>query len=146
MVEERLWKPRSRKKNKEYRRWRPRKEYYGEMEQFDGSYHKWFEERASECCMLASIDDTTGKITQVEFVKHEGVKPVFGFQVIHAHSPQAKGRIERLFGTLQDRLIKELRLANISEIQEASTFVQEIFIPKFNEKFGVMAQKKRMTY
>jgi len=58
-------------------------------------------------------------------------------EVIPANSPQAKGRVERLFGTLQDRLIKELRLANISTIESANQFLEEIFIPKFNARFAV---------
>ena len=74
-----LWKPRSRKKNKEYRSWRPRKEQYGEMEQFDGSYHEWVEKRGPKCCLLASIDDATSKITKAKFVSDEGVKSVFTF-------------------------------------------------------------------
>lgn len=185
-----LWKPKPRKENKEYRSWRPKKEYYGEMQQFDGSYHHWFEGRGEECCLLASIDDATGKITKLKFVDWEGVKPAYVFwreymethgkplkiyldrhstykinakslfddpealtqfertmrdldtEVIHAHSPQAKGRIERLFGTLQDRLVKELRLANISTIKEANEFLEKEFIPKFNQKFAVIPQKK----
>lgn len=191
MITEKLWKPKSRKTNKEYRSWRPRKEYYGEMQQFDGSYHKWFEDKAGELCLLASIDDATGRITQAEFIHYEGVKPAFAFwqkyaktkgkpvsiyldrhstykinskslfddpkvltqferamkdldiQVIHANSPQAKGRIEKLFGTLQDRLIKELRLEKINTIEEANRFLQEIFIPKFNQKFAVLPAKKK---
>lgn len=59
-------------------------------------------------------------------------------EVINAHSSQAKGRVERLFGTLQDRLIKELRLAKISTIPEANEFLIKTFIPKFNAKFGVV--------
>lgn len=185
-----LWKPKLRKENNEYRSWRPRKEYYGEMQQFDGSYHRWFEGRASECCLLASIDDAMGKITKLKFVDWEGVKPAYIFwkeymenhgkplkiyldrhstykinakslfddpdaltqferamkdldtEVIHAHSPQAKGRAERLFSTLQDRLVKELRLANISTIEEANKFLEKVFIPKFNQKFAVLPQKK----
>lgn len=58
--------------------------------------------------------------------------------VINAHSSQAKGRVERLFKTLQDRLIKELRLNNISTIKEANEFLEKEFIPKFNAKFGVV--------
>lgn len=58
-------------------------------------------------------------------------------EVIPAHSPEAKGRVERLFGTLQDRLIKELRLAGISTMEEANRFLQEEFLPKFNAKFTV---------
>ncbi len=61
---------------------------------------------------------------------------------IKANSPQAKGRVERLFGTLQDRLIKELRLKNISTIVEANEFLEKIFIPKFNAKFSVVPKNR----
>jgi hypothetical protein len=57
--------------------------------------------------------------------------------VIHAHSPEAKGRVEQLFKTLQDRLIKELRLAGISTIKEANEFLKKVFLPKFNARFMV---------
>ena len=57
--------------------------------------------------------------------------------IIHAHSPQAKGRVEKLFNTLQDRLIKELRLNNISTIKEANEFLEKVFLPKFNARFMV---------
>ncbi len=60
-----------------------------------------------------------------------------GISIIHAHSPQAKGRVEKLFKTLQDRLIKELRLKNISTIDEANRFLEEEFLPTFNAKFMV---------
>lgn len=191
MIEEKLWKPKLKKQNKEYRTWRQRKECYGEMQQFDGSYHEWFVDKAPESCLLVSIDDATGQITKAEFVNHEGVKPSFAFwkeyaktkgkpvsvyldrhstykinsksffddpacltqferamkdldiRIIHAHSPQAKGRIERLFGTLQDRLIKELRLEKINTTEEANRFLQEIFIPKFNQKFAVLPAHKK---
>jgi len=51
-----------------------------------------------------------------------------GVRVIHAHSPQAKGRIERLFRTLQDRLVKELRLARVKTIEEANEVLKEYLI------------------
>lgn len=57
--------------------------------------------------------------------------------VINAHSSQAKGRVERLFKTLQDRLVKELRLKDISTIKEANEFLEKTFISRFNKKFGV---------
>jgi len=84
MIKQNLWQPRSRKTNKEYRSWRPRKEHYGELEQFDGSYHNWFEGRNKEMvdleqCLLAAIDDATGKITKAYFDYHEGITPVFNF-------------------------------------------------------------------
>lgn len=57
-----------------------------------------------------------------------------GIKLIHAYSPQAKGRVERLFRTLQDRLVKELRLRNITTIAEANKYLSEIFINEFNAK------------
>ncbi len=63
-------------------------------------------------------------------------------EIITANSPQAKGRVERLFRTLQDRLIKELRLNNISTIKEANEFLEKDFLPRFNTKFMVVAKSK----
>ncbi len=62
-----------------------------------------------------------------------------GSELIIALSPQAKGRIERLFGTLQDRLIKEIRLAGISTLEAANQFLEERFIPFWNARFTVEA-------
>lgn len=56
-------------------------------------------------------------------------------ELICAHSPQAKGRVERANGTLQDRLVKELRLANISSIEAANAFTPS-FIEKHNQRFA----------
>ena len=60
-------------------------------------------------------------------------------KIICANTPQAKGRVERANQTLQDRLIKEMRLRGISSIEEANGYVAE-FIEKFNEKFAVVAK------
>ena len=62
-------------------------------------------------------------------------------RIIHAHSPQAKGRIERVFGTLQDRLVKEMRLAGVSSIEEANAFL-ETFLPVYKERFAIAAKKQ----
>lgn len=61
-----------------------------------------------------------------------------GVEVIHAYSPQAKGRVERLFGILQDRLVKEMRLRGIKTKQEANDFLQE-YLPLFNRQFSIPA-------
>ncbi len=61
-----------------------------------------------------------------------------GVEVIHAHSPQAKGRIERLFRTFQDRLIKEMRLAGISTKEAANLFLGTD-LPVYNKRFRVLA-------
>src|SRR5271166_2716744 len=55
--------------------------------------------------------------------------------IICANSPQAKGRVERAFGTLQDRLVKELRLAAISSIEAANAWLPG-FITAYNARFG----------
>jgi transposase-like protein len=61
-----------------------------------------------------------------------------GVAVIHADSPQAKGRIERLFGTFQDRLIKEMRLANVRSLDEANRFLSG-YLPIYNRRFSIKA-------
>jgi hypothetical protein len=58
-----------------------------------------------------------------------------GVKIIMAHSPQAKGRVERVNGTLQDRLVKALRRAKISDLATANRFLQEKFLPAFNRRF-----------
>ncbi len=184
-----LRKIKPRKQSKKMRFWRPRKDNYGEMQQFDGSYHHWLEDRAGELCLLLSIDDATGKITHAKFDYNEGVLAVFGFwreyfgknglpisvyldkfstykvnhknaidnselktqferamnqagvKPITAHSAEAKGRVERVFGTLQDRLVKEMRLAGINTIKEASQFLEK-YLPKFNAQFSVVPNRK----
>jgi Helix-turn-helix domain len=60
-------------------------------------------------------------------------------ELILARSPQAKGRVERMNGTLQDRLVKALRRAGIAELDAANTFLNDVFLPKFNIRFGVKA-------
>lgn len=58
---------------------------------------------------------------------------------IAAYSPQAKGRVERLFGTLQDRWVKELRLAGVKTIAEANALLDARLVPEFNRRFSVKA-------
>lgn len=56
-------------------------------------------------------------------------------ELILALSPQAKGRVERLFGTLQDRLIKEMRVADVTSMAAANRFLEEVFIPFWQDRF-----------
>lgn len=58
-----------------------------------------------------------------------------GVEMIHAHSPQAKGRIERLFATFQDRVIKEMRLKGIKTKGEANEFLKS-YLPEYNKRFS----------
>ena len=185
-----------RKANKKHFSQRERKEYYGEMNQFDGSYHDWLEGRCTdkgleeEQCLLLAVDDATGEPTAI-LDKNESIKAAFkfwkeyiikkgkpvsiyvdrfstykvnhknaednkefrtqfqgalenelGIKVIFARSPQAKGRVERMNSTFQDRLVKELRLAKVNNIKDANEFIKKEFIPKFSKKFNVLAKKK----
>jgi hypothetical protein len=59
-----------------------------------------------------------------------------GIEWIAAHSPQAKGRVERLFETLQDRLVKEMRIAGVCSAEAADAFFRERFIPFWSERFA----------
>ncbi len=59
-----------------------------------------------------------------------------GIEHIPAYSPEARGRSERMFGTLQDRLIKELALAGIADIATANQFIREIYLPRHNARFA----------
>jgi len=80
-IQEGLWKPRRSRVAGEHRSWRQRRSAFGEMLQFDGSYHNWFEGRCTtnEQCLLATIDDATGRLVELVFAPHEGVFPVFAF-------------------------------------------------------------------
>jgi len=178
------------KKHHVYRTKRPRKDNYWEMSQFDWSYHKWFEERGEESCLLLDVDDATWDIMHAKLWDNEWYECVVKFwqeriqihgiprsiyldkfstykvnhwkavntkdvrtnfdrsmeklwcNLISAHSPEAKWRVEKCNHTLQDRLVWELRLAKISTIEEANIFIRNIFIPKFNKQFGVEAKSK----
>src|SRR5438552_10491328 len=69
-----------------------------------------------------------------------------GIEWIAAHSPQAKGRIERLFETLQDRLVKEMRLAGIASIAAANHFLEMRFLPVWEERFTVAPRRPRNAH
>jgi len=68
-----------------------------------------------------------------------------GIHLIAARSPQAKGRIERLWGTLQDRLVKELRKAGACDLESANR-VLAAYLPKFNARFQVVAAEPGSAY
>ena len=60
-----------------------------------------------------------------------------GVEHIGAFSPQARGRSERAFGTLQDRLVKELKLAGVTGVEEANAFIRDVYLPAYNARFAV---------
>jgi hypothetical protein len=86
------------------------------------------------CEGVASIaEQLAGKQPQTQFGRAmEGL----GVDLILANSPQAKGRVERMNGVLQDRLVKEMRLAGISDIESANRFLDSKYLRQFNRQFA----------
>ena len=68
-----------------------------------------------------------------------------GIEQVFAWSPQAKGRVERVAGTFQDRLVTELRLADVRSLEEANRLLEE-YLPRYNEQFGVPAVDEGSVY
>ena len=177
----------SRKQRRTFRQPRLRRECYGELIQIDGSDHRWFEDRGDRCTLLVFIDDATGRLMQLLFVRSESAftyfdalelylkvhgRPVafysdkhsvfrvakkdatngqgmtqFGralcelnIEILCANSSQAKGRVERVNRSLQDRLVKELRLAGIDDMAEGNAFLPG-FMERFNAQFAVSPHK-----
>jgi transposase len=92
---------------------------------------------------LPSIEEQLeGKVPRTQFGR---LLKDLGIQPIPAHSPQAKGRIERLWGTFQDRLTSELRLAGAKTIEEAKQVLAQ-FLPDYNRKFAVTAKDPEIAY
>jgi len=88
---------------------------------------------------LSIEDELEGKKkSQTQFERAVGELDV---KIIRAYSPQAKGRIERQFRTFQDRVIKEMRIREVSNIEEANEFLVR-YLPIYNKRFGVIAKEK----
>jgi len=69
-----------------------------------------------------------------------------GVEHIPAYSPQARGRSERLFQTLQDRLVNELTLAGITTVEAANRFIRDVYIPAHNARFAVKAEQEGSAF
>ena len=179
MIEAGLCRPKKRRAKRVHSP-RARRACLGELVQIDGSHHDWFEGRSPKCCLIAFIDDATGRVLGGRFessettqgylgvlecyvnehgaplalysdrhsifTKHdrEDPKPTqferallqLGIESICAHSPQAKGRVERLFQTLQDRLCKAMRLAGIDNMEQANAWLGA-YLAEHNARFAV---------
>lgn len=107
------------------------------LEQFGKPYSIYVDKFSTYSMNHKLAKENPDTLTQFERAMKE-----LNIGLIHAHSPEAKGRVEKLFRTLQDRLIKELRLNNISTIKEANEFLEKEFLPKFNAKFMVEPRTK----
>src|SRR5450759_5872576 len=86
------------------------------------------------CEGVASIaEQLAGKRPQTQFGR---AMAALGIELILANSPQAKGRVERMNGVLQDRLVKELRLAGISDLESANRFLDGKYLQVFHRRFA----------
>lgn len=104
---------------------------YGRPLAYYSDRHSIFTTSAAKC------EDRMIKDTQF----HRALRSI-NIELICARSPQAKGRVERANHTLQDRLIKEMRLAGVNDIHSANDFAK-VFIKKYNKKFAVLPQNKQ---
>ena len=76
-----------------------------------------------------------GKVSETQLTQFGRAMKQLGIQMIAAYSPQARGRSERAFQTHQNRLVKELALHGITEIEEANRYLAEFYMPAFNAEF-----------
>ncbi len=87
-----------------------------------------------------------GKVDKQRLTQVGRALSQLGIEHIPSYSPEARGRIERLFGTLQGRLPQELRLAGITTIEEANRYIAETFLPAFNSQFMVPAAEQGSAF
>jgi transposase len=100
-----------------------------------GRFMELYTDHAGHFRRMRAVGEKEGQ-TQIE-----RALGALGIRLIVAHSPQAKGRVERSHGTDQDRLIKLMRLEGISTLEDANEFLEKVYLPKVNEKFSVAARE-----
>ena len=102
-----------------------------------------YSDRGAHYFYTADATEKAGRagLTQVgRALEHLGVEH------IAAYSPQARGRSERAFHTLQDRLTKELALAGIDDIEGANAFIRDVYIPAHNARFAIAAEQEGSAF
>ena len=109
----------------------------------EGLFCALYSDRASHFFVTVKAGEPVDKsrLTQVGRALKE-----LGIQMIPAYSPQARGRSERSFGTWQNRLPQELRLAGITTLERANRFLGEHYIAEFNQKFAVKASLRGTAF
>jgi transposase len=90
--------------------------------------------------------DAGGKVDKLRLTQVGRALAQLGVEHIPAYSPQARGRSERLFGTLQDRLVNELKLAAITTVEAANRFLTDVYIPAHNTRFAVAAEQEGSAF
>ena len=82
-----------------------------------------------------------GKVSKQQLSQVGRALAELGIEHIAAYSPEARGRSERAFRTLQDRLVKELALARITTIEAANRFIADVYLAEHNARFAVVAEQ-----
>jgi hypothetical protein len=146
MIEAKLWRAKAEKVENPHV-WRPRRSRFGELVQWDTSEHDWLEGRGEKLYLIAMIDDATSRLF-ARFVRHDtsvempptqigrGLREL-GITWIAAHSPQAKGRVERNFQTAQDRLVKGMRVAGVKTLEEANQYLEQDYLAWWDRELTV---------
>lgn len=121
---------------------------YGRFYEYEGtvpildSFKRYVEQNGLPYSVYVDRHSTYKAFSERSLSEFQKVMESLGIIVIHARSPEAKGRVERLFETLQDRLVKEMQLRGITTMEEANEYLPE-YIQKHNERFSVTAKKEK---
>lgn len=97
-----------------------------------GLFSSFYSDRGSHYWITP---EAGGKVDKVKLTQFGRAMKQLGIQMIAAYSPEARGRSERAFRTHQERLTKELALAEITTMEDANRYLTEIYLPSFNEEF-----------
>ncbi len=114
-----------------------------EVIQEKGLFCSFYTDRGSHYFLTSKAG---GKVDKQRLTQVGRALSQLGIEHIASYSPEARGRIERLFGTLQKRLPQELRLAGITTIEQANRYIAETFLPAFNSQFMVPAAEQGSAF
>jgi hypothetical protein len=87
-----------------------------------------------------------GKVDKSTLTQFGQAMARLGIEMIPAYSPEARGRSERMFRTHQDRLLKELAAAGITEIEAANRYIESVYLPSFNDEFMQPAREEGSAF
>ena len=87
-----------------------------------------------------------GRVSKTVLTQFGRALQQLGIEHIAAYSPQARGRSERVFATLQDRLPKEMKLAGIVTVEAANRWLRETYIPEHNARFAIAAEQEGSAF
>lgn len=108
-----------------------------------GLFSSLYVDRGSHYWHTPKAGGKVDKANPTQF--HRALKQL-GIELIAAYSPQARGRSERMFKTLQDRLVKELALAGVTDMDDANRFLKEVYIPMHNKRFAIKPQEEETAF